>query len=306
MLFGYQAHSPTRRAGCGLNRGQLTPYLAIKLTAPLSLLFLVTCLMCVCESQEQPKAPKPSLIDGLLFYPSDDSVGNWKPEDLPFDDVSFASADGTKLHGWYCKCERPQAIVLFAHGNGENIATRTRLLRELLNKARVSVFIFDYRGYGRSEGEATIDGALADARAARSKLCELASIPDSEMLLMGDSLGGAIVVQLAAESAPRGLVLQSTFSSLKEIAKVHFGFMAAVVDATKLDSATRIKAYSGPLFQSHGNRDGVIPFEMGRKLFQSANEPRTFFTVRDAGHNNWLTPEYLEALSKFISELPQG
>lgn len=121
---------------------------------------------------------------------------------------------------------------------------------------------------------------------------------------MGDSLGGAMVVQLAAESAPRGLVLQSTFSSLKEIAKVHFGFMAAVVNAKKLDSATRIKAYSGPLFQSHGNRDGVIPIELGEKLFQSANEPKTFFTVRDAGHNNWLTPEYMEALSKFISKLP--
>jgi len=281
-----------------------TPHHAILFTAPLSYLFLVTCLICVCESQEPPKVKQPSLIDGLLFYPSDDSVGNWKPEGLPFEDVSFASADGTKLHGWYCKCETPRAIVLYAHGNGENIATRARLLRELLDKVKVSVFIFDYRGYGRSEGKATIDGALADARAARSKLCELASIKDSKMLLMGDSLGGAIVVQLAAESAPRGLVLQSTFSSLKEIAKVHFGFMANVVDAKKLDSETRIKAYTGPLFQSHGNRDGVIPFELGEKLFQSANEPRTFFTVRDAGHNNWLTPEYLEALSKFISELP--
>jgi len=283
-----------------------TPYHAILFTAPLSYLFFVTCLTCVCGSQEPPKAKQPSLIDGLLFYPSDDSVGNWKPEGLPFEDVAFASADGTMLHAWFCKCETPRAIVLYAHGNGENIATRARLLRELLNKVRVSIFIFDYRGYGRSEGQATIEGALADARAARSKLCELASIKDSEMLLMGDSLGGAIVVQLAAESAPRGLVLQSTFSSLRDIAKVHFALMAAVVDTKTLDSATRIKAYSGPLFQSHGNRDGVIPFELGEKLFQSANEPKTFFTVRDAGHNNSLTPEYLEALSKFISELPRG
>lgn len=276
---------------------------SIKLSSPVSFLFLIACLSCICEAQEPPKAKKPSLIDGLLFYPSDDSVGNWKPEGLPFEDVSFASADGTRLHGWYCKCETPQAIVLYSHGNGENIATRARLLRELLNKVKVSVFIFDYRGYGRSEGEATIEGTLADARAARSTLGKLASIPDSEMLLMGDSLGGAIAVQLAAESAPRGLILQSSFSSLKEIATVHFGLMAAVVDTKTLDSATRIKAYSGPLFQSHGDRDGVIPFALGEKLFQSANEPKAFFTVRDAGHNNWLTPEYLEALSKFISKL---
>jgi uncharacterized protein len=272
----------------------------------LSALLIASCLLGVCSSQEKPTTKKPSLIDGLLFYPSKASVGNWRPEGLPLEDVPFESADGTKLHCWYCKCENPQAIVLYAHGNAGNVATRGWLLRELLTKVRVTVFLFDYRGYGRSEGKATIDGALADTRAARKKLGELASIKDSEMLLMGESLGGAMVVQLAAESAPRGLILQSTFSSLRDIAKVHFpSALAGIVDARTLDSMTQIGRYSGPLLQSHGDADRVIPFELGQKLFGAANEPKTFYTVPNANHDNWLTSEYVSELVGFISKLPR-
>ena len=272
----------------------------------LSALLMMTCLIGVCRSQETRQTKNSSLIDAILFYPSDDSDGNWRPKGLPFEDVQFESADGTKLHGWYCKCKDPQAIVLVAHGNAGNVATRGWLLRELLTKVKVSVFLFDYRGYGRSEGKATIVGALADTRAARTKLGELASIKDSEMVLMGDSLGGAMVVQLAAESAPRGLVLQSTFSSLRDIAKVHFpSARTEIVDVKTLDSTNQIGGYSGPLFQSHGSADGTIPFELGQKLFRAANEPKTFYSVPGAGHNNWLTSEYLRELNSFISKLPK-
>ena len=272
----------------------------------LSALLMMTCLIGVCRSQETRQTKNSSLIDALLFYPSDDSDGDWRPKGLPFEDVQFESTDGTKLHGWYCKCKDPQAIVLYAHGNAGNVATRGWLLRELLTKVKVSVFLFDYRGYGRSEGKATIVGALADTRAARTKLVELASIKDSQMLLMGESLGGAIVVQLAVESAPSGLILQSTFSSLRDIAKVHFpSALQGIVDAKTLDSTTQIAGYSGPLFQSHGSADRTIPIELGKKLFGAANEPKTIYSVRGAGHNNWLTREYMDELASFISKLPR-
>ena len=284
----------------------MRPIHAAVFSTTLSSLLIATCLIGVCGSQEKPSTKKPSLIDGLLFYPSKASVGNWRPEGLPFEDVPFESGDGTKLHGWYCKCEDPQAIVLFAHGNAGNVATRERLLRGLITNVKVTVFLFDYRGYGRSEGKATIDGALADTRAARAKLGELASIKNSEMLQMGESLGGAMVVQLAAESAPRGLILQSTFSSLRDIARVHFpSALAGIVDAKILDSTTQIGGYSGPLFQSHGNADSVIPFELGQKLFGAANEPKKFYMVPDAGHDHWLTSEYMDELASFISKLPK-
>ncbi len=163
--------------------------------------------------------------------------------------------------------------------------------------------MFDYRGYGRSEGAPTVEGAIQDAQAARSKLCELAAVKESEMFLMGESLGGAIVVQLAADSPPQGLILQSTFSSLRDVAKVHYPQLSWLVPVKKLDSVAQIARYRGPLLQSHGNRDRTIPLASGEKLFKAANEPKQFVTIDAADHNNWLTDQYLKQLNGFITRV---
>ena len=172
------------------------------------------------DADSATKAKAPSIDELLLFFPSKFPSGDWNPKDLQFQDVYFAAEDETKLHGWYCPVTNPRAVILLAHGNAGHVASRARWLRYLQTRTKVSVFIFDYRGYGRSEGTPTVERAIKDATAARAKLCELAAIKDSEMLLMGESLGGAIVVQLAANSSPRGLILQSTFSSLRDLADV--------------------------------------------------------------------------------------
>jgi hypothetical protein len=124
------------------------------------------------------------------------------------------------------------------------------------------------------------------------------------MVLMGESLGGAVAVQLAAESAPRGLILQSTFSSLKDVAAVHFPGLSWLVPADKLDSAAQIARYRGPLLQSHGTADETIPPSSGRILFDAANEPKEFVEVPGAGHNDWLTQRYLARLDQFLAQLP--
>ena len=246
---------------------------------------------------------KPTLVEGQLFRPYDQRSGDWQPRSLDYQDVEFKSTDGTQLHGWFCQREKPRAIVLLSHGNEGNVAIRADLIRILMTKLNVSIFIFDYRGFGKSQGVPTIEGALQDARAARAKLRELCSIQDSEMVLMGESLGGAFSVQLAAESAPRALVLQSTFSSLREAADRLSPNFAFLVGRDLLDSKTRIADFSGPLFQSHGNADGTISIQQGEKLFRAANEPKAFFVVHGAGHNNWLTEGYVQSLSDFIEKL---
>ena len=260
---------------------------------------------CIAQdlADQTANAKPPSIDELLLFFPSKHPAGNWAPENLRFENVWFNAKDKTRVHGWYCPCDDPRATILIAHGNAGSVASRAPWLRLLQSKMQVSTFMFDYRGYGRSEGVPTVEGALQDARAARTRLCELAGIRDSEMLLMGESLGGAIAVQLAAESAPRGLILQSTFSSLKDVADVHFPKLSWLVSPTKLDSATQIARYRGPLFQSHGNADRTIPFASGEKLFRSANEPKIFVAIPDAGHNNWLTQEYLRRLDDFINRV---
>ncbi len=148
-----------------------------------------------------------------------------------------------------------------------------------------------------------MEGALLDAKAARAKLRELARIDDSEMVLMGESFGGAIVVQLAAESAPRGLVLQSTFSSLRDVADFHYPKLSWLVPRGKLNSVSKIGRYHGSLLQSHGTADHTIPFGSAEKLFRAANQPKTLVKIPGADHNNWLTNAYLRQLDEFIRRL---
>ena len=243
-----------------------------------------------------------TLDERLLFFPSKHPAGNWKPKDLQFDDVVFESKDKTRLHGWYCPCENRRAVVLMTHGNAGHIADRAPLLRYLQRRAKVAVFIFDYRGYGKSEGTPTVEGVLDDARAARSQLRWMASIQDSEMLLMGESLGGAIAVQLAAESAPRGLILQSTFSSLRDVANVHFPALSWLVPEDKLNSCSAIQRYSGPLLLSHGTADRTIPLPLAEKLYAAGNEPKQFIRIPRADHNNWINDDYLSQLNSFIEK----
>ncbi len=246
------------------------------------------------------QAGSPPSVNSVLFVPGKYPEGDWTPDNLRFEDIYFVAEDNTRLHGWYCPAENPVATILIAHGNAGHVASRAPLLRHLQASTRASVFIFDYRGYGRSDGKPTVDGALQDARAARAKLRELASIKDSEMILMGDSLGGAIAVQLAAESPPRALILQSTFSSLHDLAEMHYPQFASMVPATMLDSVSAIGQYCGELFQSHGENDRTIPIELGQRLFQAANNPKMFEIIPGADHNSWLTREYFRRLDKFI------
>jgi len=279
-------------------------------------LWLVACVVMtlagahIGQSQEPTRphqsrdAKRPSLDELLLFFPSRFPEGNWAPTSLRYRDIWFRAADKTRLHGWYCPCDHPRATLLIAHGNAGHVASRTPWLRYLQSQAQVAAFVFDYRGYGRSEGVPTVDGILDDARAARAKLRELAAIKDADMVLMGESLGGAVVVQLAAESPPRGLILQSTFSSLRDVADVHVPKLSWLVPPGKLNSAKQVQQYRGPLLQSHGTADETVPLSSGEKLFRAANEPKEFAVIPGAGHNNWLTEMYLTRLDQFLTRLP--
>ncbi|MFN6398753.1 MAG: alpha/beta hydrolase [Planctomycetota bacterium] len=267
---------------------------------------LAGCLTRAQQATDRQVLESPSLDELLLFFPAKYPDGEWSPKNLKFQDVDFESSDGTKLHGWYCPVENPREVVLIAHGNAGHVASRAGWLKYLQEQLRVSVFMFDYRGYGRSEGIPTVQGSIEDAIAARKKLCELAQVNDSQIVLMGESLGGAIMVQLASKSAPKAMVLQSTFSSLKDVADVHFPNLSALVPRKKLDSVGAIKSFRGPLLLSHGTRDQTIPYALGERLFQAANEPKQFVPVLGADHNDALTKGYLQKLEGFFGELTRS
>jgi fermentation-respiration switch protein FrsA (DUF1100 family) len=255
-------------------------------------------------SQKEVKAR--TLDELLLFYPSKYPEGDWKPGGLVFEDVWFRAADGTRLHGWFCPCRQARAALLFAHGNAGNLSQRSAFLRYLQNELRVTALIFDYRGYGRSEGVPTVAGILADARAARAVLARRAGMKESQVVLMGRSLGGAVVVQLASEVPPRALILESTFSSLREVASYHYPKLAWLVPADRLDSLAKLARYRGPLLHSHGDADRTIPYAQGLKLFGAASGPKQFVRIPGADHNAPRSAEYLQQLDRFIAGLPDG
>jgi fermentation-respiration switch protein FrsA (DUF1100 family) len=256
------------------------------------------------EKSAQLSPASPALDEMLTFFPSKYPLGNWKPRDLAFEDVTFAAADGVKLHGWYVKHASPRAAVLYCHGNGGNVSYDAELLRFLHDRLAVSVLDFDYRGYGKSEGKPTVEGALLDARAARAWLAKSENVKPEQIVLMGRSLGGAIAVDLAKDGA-RGLILESTFTSLRETAAMHYPApLVALLVPSRLESLSAIAKYRGPLLISHGNVDETIPFVHGEKLFAAALGPKTFVTIFGGSHNSSQSAEYYEKLDAFLKSLP--
>lgn len=244
------------------------------------------------------------LENSLVYFPSRYPDGDWNPPGLVFEDAWFNAADGAKLHGWFVPHDRPRAVALFLHGNAGNISHREDFLREL-HRLGVAVLALDYRGYGRSEGSPSEAGVLADGRAARKWLAQRAGIPENEIVLMGESLGSAVAVLLAAESPARGLVLENCFNSLPDVAAYHYPWLPVkAFIRTQLNAAEAISKYHGPLLQFHSGADTIVPIGLGRKLFAEANEPKEFVVVEGADHNDTRTRQAYEAVDRFLDKLP--
>lgn len=244
--------------------------------------------------------------DLLIYQPAGPHPQDWQPPDLDYEDVYFTTPDGVRLHGWYCPVENPRATVLFCHGNAGNIAYRYPDLQMLTKEMRVSVFAFDYRGYGRSEGIPNEKGLLLDARAARQWLAQRERIDEKEIVLFGRSLGGGVAVDLAAKDGAQALILESTFTSLPEAANNFLPLSPGLLMLSRFDSINKIVDYHGPVIIAHGTQDKLIPFEHGKRLFGTANQPKQFIPITGAEHN-WSPPTgYLQSLDAFLDELPSA
>ena len=245
-------------------------------------------------------------VENWLVYPAPRyPAGDWEAPQLPHEDVHFTSADGTKLHGWYVEHPQARAAILYCHGNGEHVAYNADLLQMLRDEFRVSVFAFDYRGYGRSEGTPFETGILEDAEAAQAWLARRTGLAQGDLVLMGRSIGGGVAVHLAAKNGARGLILESTFSSLPEAAARQFPWLpVGWLMKNRYDSMTKIAGYRGPLLLSHGESDTLIPMELSRKLFDAAGGEKEFYCVSGGDHNCLQPAEYYQRLDEFLDKLP--
>ncbi|CAN0344936.1 unnamed protein product, partial [Ectocarpus sp. 4 AP-2014] len=176
----------------------------------------------------------------------------------------------------------------------------SRLLRDRLNAA---VLVFDYRGYGKSEGVPTEAGVVADSLAAQRWLAERTGRSTEEILVIGRSLGGGAATAIAAEQGAAALILQSTFTRLPDAAASHYPWLPVRwVMQNRYDSLARVAAYTGPVFVSHGTEDRVVPFEQGQRLYKAATGPKRFLSFEGLGHNTPQPPSYYDDLKRFLAE----
>lgn len=259
------------------------------------------------ESKIQQTDKMRNLADLLLFQPMPFPEGNWQPDDLTFEDAWFDAPDGSRLHGWYCPAANARGTVIYAHGNAGNLSHRAGVIRRLQHRFGWNSFIFDYRGYGRSEGKPTSTGAVEDGEAALQWLLKRTNLDAGDVIFLGRSLGCAVVAQLAAEHEGKALILESPFLSLREAAAAHYP-RTLVVLATPDDLKTRdvIAKFHGPVIVSHGTADEVVPFAQGKTLFDLANEPKLFVELPNLGHNDAPPEWYYDRVEEFLSETPSG
>jgi fermentation-respiration switch protein FrsA (DUF1100 family) len=248
------------------------------------------------------------LMNALLYFPSRSIPQTPASAGLAFVDVAFTAEDGERLHGWWVPA-RASSIghVLLCHGNAGNVGDRVPHL-ELLSAAGLDVLAFDYRGYGRSSGRPSEHGTHLDARAAREALLSRRGVDVARVLYLGESLGGAVALALALELPPAGLILQSTFTSVREMARLHYPFVPAAVVPDAYPSLRLIRRLRAPLLVLHGARDDIVPLMHGEALVEAAPAPKRMHVFPEVGHNDLVTRAgraWAQAIAAWARELPR-
>ena len=246
-----------------------------------------------------------ALESGLVFRPTSEAEAWLKPSDLRTQDVTLAAADGTKLHGWWLPPSRPEAgAFLFTHGNGGNLSFRGDMAAELARLTGAGVFLVEYPGYGRSEGAPTEAGCYAAGDAAYAWVTTEAKVPPGRVVLLGESLGSGVAVELATRHDHRALVLMCPFTSLPAAAKSHYPFLPThTFMRSRFDSLAKIGRCPRPLLVAHSADDSVVPFWQGEALFAAANGPKEFVRLEGAGHPV-AGDEFYRAIVAFLDRHP--
>lgn len=242
----------------------------------------------------------------FVFFPQ--SYLDQKPEDLHlnYKEVFFNTEDGQKLHGWLFPLPGKSPLILFFHGNAGNISHRLDNVRRLLDQG-LPVFIFDYRGYGRSTGRPSEKGLYRDGITAYDHLVRKEQVTPENIVLFGRSLGAAVAVDIALKREVRALILESAFTSTKDMAKTMFLFrLLAPVLPPNYNNLKKIVRIDVPKLIVHGTEDHIVPYSMGKKLFDASKAPKFFFPIKGAGHNDTYfvdQREYFKTIAAFARDL---
>lgn len=243
----------------------------------------------------------------LAFFPTREITNT--PDDLgmSYEEVYFPAADGTQLHGWFIPGRGDDTIVWF-HGNGGNISGRVYNIMLLYQQVGANVFIFDYRGYGLSEGKPSEKGVYSDGEGVLEYLRSRDDIDHDRLVLFGRSLGGCVVAELAMHHPAKAVIIESSFTSVDAMSahtrpRLTRFIPTRLLVRSRFDSVTKMPHIHSPVMIVHGDRDVTVPIHMGRELFEAANEPKRFYEIKGADHDDTHRvggEAYFAALREFI------
>ena len=227
------------------------------------------------------------LEDLLVFQPSPWEDRNWAPlSGLPLEEVWLAVDEVVTVFGWFVEAGPTSPVLLWCHGNAGNVSHRVENMR-LLYQRGFSLFIFDYRGYGRSTGVPSEVGLYQDALAAYDYLIHQRRIASARLLLFGRSLGAAVAGEVAVKRPVPGLIVEGSFPSIQAMSDQHFwGVPARWLMDLEFNLAAKVHALHVPLLVIHGEQDSIVPMELGRQVFDAAHEPKRWYVVSGAEHND--------------------
>jgi fermentation-respiration switch protein FrsA (DUF1100 family) len=225
---------------------------------------------------------------------------------MDYEDVFFKTPDNRTLHGWFFPNRAETPVLIFFHGNAGNISHRLDNVAHLLNRG-FGVFIFDYRGYGKSTGRPSEKGIYRDGLAAYDFVAVEKNVAPEQIILFGRSLGAAVAAEVALKRKARALIMESAFTSTRDMAKTMplFSLLSPFLPA-HYNNLEKIGRISVPKLIIHGDRDDIVPFAMGQRIFQAAKPPKFFYPLPDAGHNDTYVvggPAYFETLDNFAKNV---
>ncbi len=218
------------------------------------------------------------------YYPFPSIENTPRDIGLDYEDLTFTTKDGTRISGWFVPSVLSRAVIILCHGNGGNISHRLEKIM-MLNRLNLDVLIFDYRGYGMSEGRPSEKGLYLDTEAVYEYLVNDRKVSPLNIVGYGESLGGAVIIDLASRQKLGGLIIESSFTSVPDMAKKVAPFVPGFVYKSRFDGLSKIKGVEIPKLIFHSVDDEVVPFEHGERLFSNAGEPKKFVKMQ-GGHND--------------------
>ncbi len=240
----------------------------------------------------------------LIYFPQREITFLPGAMGLSYEDVYFKTTDGVKLHGWFVPAERARGVVLFCHGNAGNISHRLETI-QIFNRLGLDTFIFDYRGYGNSEGRISEEGTYLDVEAAWQYLVSDQKISADRIIIWGRSLGGSIAAWIGQKHTAKLLILESVFTSVPDMgAEIYPFFPVRLLARFKYKTIDYLKQVNSPVLIIHSPEDEIIPFVHGRRLFEAANEPKKFLEISGSHNEGFVLSgkRYENGLDSFITE----